>query len=111
MKIRAKRNILVNGFHLPAGDVVEVSDRDGNYLIQIGRAELAMKRGLIDISGIGVVELDVLAGLGIRDFAALAGADPKALGTALGMSQKVARAMIGDAAGFLGQFFATDERG
>ena len=102
MKIRAMRNILVDGLHVPAGDEVEVSDRDGNYLIQIVRAELAMKRGLIDISGIGVVELDVLAGLGIRDFAALAEADPKALGTALGVSQRVAKAMIADAIGFAG---------
>ena len=65
-------------------------------------AQLAIKRGLIDISGIGIIELDVLAGLGIRDFAALAEADIKTLATALGTTQKSARAMIGDAVGFLG---------
>lgn len=60
------------------------------------------RRGLIDITGIGVVELDVLAGLGITDFAGLAAADPKRLAHALGIRPSAARQIIADALGFMG---------
>jgi len=113
MRVRIVQGVIVDRERRGPGDLVGVDDATGLLLVQSGKAEpLAedplpasapqLRLGLIDISGIGVIELDVLAGLEIRDFADLAGADPKALAKALGVSQKAAKAMIADAIGFLG---------
>lgn len=39
MKIRMLRNVLVDGQHCAAGDVVEVAERLGEVLVRMGRAE------------------------------------------------------------------------
>lgn len=125
MLVRILRGVVVDKVIRTPGELVQVDEATASQLLRTGKAAaggedphplplsqtgergegpaaVSLSRGLIDISGIGVVELDVLAGLEIRDFADLAGAEPKALAKALGVTQRAAKAMIADAIGFAG---------
>lgn len=48
MKIKALKQMLVNGNEVVAGDVVEVSDFDGNYLTCRGFAEPVVEEPVVE---------------------------------------------------------------
>lgn len=123
MLVRILRGVVVDKVIRTPGELVQVDEITASQLLRTGKAAggedphplplsqtgergegpaaVSLSRGLIDISGIGIVELDVLAGLEIRDFAGLAEAEPRALAKSLGITQKAARAMIAEAIGFM----------
>jgi len=43
MKVKLLKDCLVSGQHCPTGEVVDVSERDGTYLVSRGHAEAASK--------------------------------------------------------------------